>query len=139
MVSLVSIYAGGILTLGIAAFHTRFYKMFDWEDAFGKLNARDSRVLYTVHLALLLLFLVIGALCLVYAGELGRSIGLAFGLNVSLSAFWAWRLVWQFTCFKSAKGRKKPAISIVLIVAFFLLAISYLIPPVLRVAYQGLP
>lgn len=131
MISLASIYAGGILTLIIAVFHTRFYKMFKWEDAFGKINARDSRVLYTIHLALLLLFFVIGALSLVYAGELSRSAGLAFGLNVSLSAFWTWRMIWQFAYFKSAKGKKKPAISIVLIVAFCLLAVFYLIPPVL--------
>ena len=130
MISLVSIYAGGILTLMIAVFHTRFYKMFNWQDTFGKINARDSRVLYTIHLALLLLFFVVGALSLIYAGELSRSAGLAFGLNVLLSAFWIWRMVWQFIYFKSAKGKKKPVISIVLIVAFFLLAISYLIPPV---------
>ncbi len=131
MIPLVSIYVGGILTLMIAAFHTRFYKMFKWKDAFGKINARDSRVLYTIHLALLLLFFMIGALSLVYAGELSRSVGLALGLNVLLSAFWTWRMIWQFTYFKSAKGKKKPAISIVLTIAFFLLAISYLIPPVL--------
>lgn len=131
MTSLVSIYVGGILTLSIAVFHTRFYTMFKWQDAFGKINARDSRVLYTIHLALLLLFFVIGALSLIYAKELSRSFGLAFGLNVSLSAFWAWRMVWQFIYFKSAKGRKMPAISVILIIAFFLLAIAYLIPPVL--------
>jgi len=104
--------------------------MFNWQDTFGKINARDSRVLYTIHLALLLLFFVVGALSLIYAGELSRSAGLAFGLNVLLSAFWIWRMIWQFIYFKSAKGKKKPVISIVLIVAFFLLAISYLIPPV---------
>lgn len=131
MTSLVSIYAAGILTLSIAVFHTRFYTMFKWKDALGKINARDSRVLYTIHLALLLLFFVIGALSLIYAGELSRSVGLAFGVNVLLSAFWTWRMVWQLTYFKSAKGRKMPAISTILVIAFFMLAIAYLIPPAL--------
>jgi membrane protein YdbS with pleckstrin-like domain len=132
MVPLVSIYVGGILTLLMAVFHTRFYGMFNWANAFGKVGVRDARVLYTVHLALLLLFFAIGAISIVYAGELGPSVGLAFGLNVLLCAFWTWRLVWQFTYFKSAKGRKRPVISVVLIIAFFLLATAYLIPPVWR-------
>jgi hypothetical protein len=132
MVPLVSIYVGGILTLLMAVFHTRFYRMFNWADAFGKVGVRDARVLYTIHLALLLLFFAIAAISIVYARELGPSVGVAFGLNVLLCAFWIWRLVWQFAYFKSAKGRRKPAISVVLIVMFFLLAVAYLIPPVWR-------
>ncbi len=134
MTSLVSIYVGGILTLLIALFHTRFYRMFGWKAAFGKVNARDSRVLYTIHLALLLLFFAIGGLSLVYACEFSRSVGLAFGLNTALSAFWAWRTIWQLTYFKSSKGKKQPAISIILTVAFFLLAVAYAIPPILAAA-----
>ncbi|MEN6617556.1 MAG: hypothetical protein ABFD12_13450 [Syntrophorhabdus sp.] len=131
MVSLISIYTGGVLTLFMAIFHTRFYRMFNWKSAFGKLNARDSRVLYSIHLALSLLFFAIGGLSLIYACELSRSAGLAFGLNIALSAFWIWRLIWQLTYFKSSKGRRQPAINIILIVVFFLLAIAYMIPPVL--------
>lgn len=135
MISLVSICAGGILTLLIALFHTRFYRMFNWRDALRKVNARDSRVLYTIHLALLLLFFALGGLSLVYACELSRSAGLAFGLNVGLSLFWMWRTIWQLTYFKSAKGKKPPAISIILTIIFFLLAIAYAIPPLLVILH----
>jgi hypothetical protein len=131
MVSLISIYAGGALTLFMGIFHARFYRMFNWADGLDKLNARDSRVLYSIHLALLLLFFAIGGLSIMYACELSRSVRLAFGFNVALSAFWIWRMVWQLTYFKSSKGKKQPAINIVLIIVFFLLAIAYSIPPVL--------
>jgi hypothetical protein len=129
---LVSIYAGGILTLFMALFHARFYRMFGWKDAFGKVGLREARVLYTIHLALLLLFFAIAAVSIIYAGELSRSVGLAFGLNVLLCAFWVWRLVWQFLYFRTPKGRKRPAIGVFLILVFFMLAVAYLVPPLWR-------
>ncbi|OGJ87976.1 MAG: hypothetical protein A2268_08590 [Candidatus Raymondbacteria bacterium RifOxyA12_full_50_37] len=128
MVPLTSIYIGGMLTLLMALFHTRFYTMFDWKTEFEKMTIKNVRIMFTVHRALLLLFFVIGAITILYAKELSQSAGLAFGMNSLLSAFWLWRFIWQCTYFKRNEGQKLPPIAIVLTIVFALLFLSYLIP-----------
>jgi hypothetical protein len=132
MIPLVSVYIGGALTLIMAIFHTRFYRMFNWKTDFDKVTALNARIIYTVHLALLLLFFMLGIISIANAKELARSIGLAFGLNLVFSVFWLWRLIWQFAYFKREKGQKIPFIGIILIFVFVLLFITYLIPVMYR-------
>ncbi len=127
--SIICIYAGGILTLFMGIFHTKFYRLFKWERAFGKISMPNARIIYTVHLALLLLFFLFAALSLFYAGELSRSTGLAFGLNLGYALFWIWRLIWQIYYFRDLKG----GLHYLLSVFFLLLALFYLIPVVLTV------
>ena len=132
MIPLVSIYVGGALTLIMAIFHTRFYRMFNWKTDFDKVTALNARIIYTVHLALLLLFFMLGIISIVNAKELAQSIGLALGLNLLFSIFWLWRLIWQFAYFKREKRQKIPLIGIILIFVFALLFITYLIPVIYR-------
>ena len=132
MIPLVSIYIGGALTLVMAIFHTRFYRMFNWKTDFDKVTVLNARIIYTVHLALLLLFFMLGIIAIVNARELAQSIGLALGLNLLFSAFWLWRLIWQFAYFKREKRQKMPLIGIILIFVFALLFITYLIPVIYR-------
>ena len=128
MIPVVSIYVGGVLTLLMAVFHTRFYRLFHWKADFEKITIVNARIIYTVHLALLFLFFIIGIISLIYAKELSQSFGLAAGLNLLFSIFWLWRLIWQFAYFRSAKGQKASPIGILLIIVFTLLFVSYLIP-----------
>jgi hypothetical protein len=128
MIPLICIYVGGVLSLLMAFFHTRFYKMFNWKTEFEKLSLANSRILYTIHIALLLIFIVIGVISIIYAKELSHSIGLSVGLNFLLSIFWLWRFIWQLTYFRVEKGQKSPPISILLSVIFILLFVSYFIP-----------
>jgi hypothetical protein len=132
MIPLVSIYVGGALTLLMAIFHTRFYRMFKWKTDFNKVTVLNARIIYTVHVALLLLFFMLGIISIVNAKELAQSIGLALGLNLLFSIFWLWRLVWQFAYFKREKRQKIPLIGIVLILLFVFLFITYLIPVIYR-------
>ena len=132
MIPLVSIYIGGALTLIMAIFHTRFYRMFNWKTDFDKGTVLNARIIYTVHLALLLLFFMLGIISIVNAKELAQSIGLALGLNLLFSVFWLWRLIWQFTYFKREKRQKIPLIGMILIFVFALLFITYLIPVIYR-------
>jgi hypothetical protein len=132
MIPLVSIYIGGTLTLVMAIFHTRFYRMFNWKTDFDKVTVLNARIIYTVHLALLLLFFMLGTISIVNARELAQSIGLALGLNLLFSAFWLWRLIWQFVYFKREKRQKVPIIGIILILVFALLFSAYLIPVIYR-------
>jgi hypothetical protein len=132
MIPLVSIYIGGALTLIMAIFHTRFYRMFNWKTDFDKVTVLNKRIIYTVHLALLLLFFMLGIISIVNARELAQSIGLALGLNLLFSVFWLWRLIWQLAYFKREKRQKIPLIGIILILVFALLFITYLIPVMYR-------
>lgn len=128
MLPIVCIYVGGALSLLMALFHTRFFKMFHWKKDFEKLSIVNSRILYTIHIALLLLFFIIGILSIIYANELSQSIGLSAGLNCLLSIFWLWRFIWQLVYFKRRKGHKLPPISILLSIIFCLLFVSYFVP-----------
>lgn len=124
--SLTSIYVGGILTLLMAIFHTQFYKTFRWKADYKNVTELNRKVFHTIHLALLLLFFAIGTLSLVYAHELSKSVGISFGINVLISFFWLWRTLWQIFYFKGK------TMHYVLIVYFFLLFITYLIPVILK-------
>jgi hypothetical protein len=122
MTSLISIYAGGILTLAMGLFHTQFVKLFKWKADYRNISDVNRKIFHTIHLALLLLFFLIGALTLIYARELSECKGLALGLNLILVLFWLWRAVWQVYYFKGK------TMHYVLFCYFALLCISYLIP-----------
>ncbi|MGH2403186.1 MAG: hypothetical protein ACRDGN_01865 [bacterium] len=104
--------------------------MFNWAVDFQKIALLNRRVLYTVHLALLLLFFMVGALSLIYAVELGTSTGLAFGFNLLYSLFWIWRLAWQLYYFKG----RVPLVRVLMVVWFALLASAYLLPVLYRLS-----
>lgn len=128
MLPIISIYTGGILTLLMALFHTQFYKLFDWKSDFKKISIINSRIIYTIHFALLLLFLMFGSISIVFADELSQSTGLSKGLNFIMTIFWLWRFIWQLIYFKRGKEQRLPPRIIILIFVFILLFISYLIP-----------
>lgn len=132
MVSLISVYIGGVLTIVMAFLHTGFYRMFNWKSDFDKIPVVSARIFYTIHVALFLLFFIIGLISIVYANELSQSKGLAHGFNILLTLFWIWRVIWQFTYFKREKTKKLPFIAILVSTLFVLLSISYLIPVVYR-------
>lgn len=128
---LVSIYIGGVLTLLIALFHTRFYVMLKWEDDFRKVPHVNARIYYTLNMAIILLFLIIGSVTVLYADEFAGSNGLAFPLNTLLSLFWLWRGIWQMIYFRKGATEPMPPIVIVLTVSFFILFLSYGFPVVM--------
>ena len=132
MLPIISIYVSGTLTILMALIHTRYYKMFNWKSEFEKISPVNSRIFYTIHIALLILFFLIGILLIAYAKELSNSIGLSAGLNTLLSIFWLWRFIWQFTYFKRKKGQKLPLIVVLLSTIFALLCISHFIPLLYR-------
>lgn len=126
MTGLISIYTGGVLTILMATFHVQFPKLFKWKVDYRKVSELNKKISFTIHLALLLIFYLIGLLSLIYAKELSESNGISFGLNLIISAFWLWRLCWQIFYFKGK------LMHFALIVVFSLLFIAYLIPVVLK-------
>lgn len=130
--SIISIYCGGVLSLGMSVFHTRFFKLFKWKKEFEKVTATNKTILYTVHIALLLLFFGITALTLFFAKELSMCAGLSFGLDLFIALFWLWRTVWQIFYFKPDKNSKMLFLHYVLTGYFALLSAAYFIPVILR-------
>ena len=135
-ISKICIVAGGILSLFMVFFHSRFYKLFDWGKEFENMSLKNQRIFYTIHIALLLLFLVFSTLSFAYVDELSQASGLAFGVTCAYSLFWLWRAIWQIVYFrppKDADVQKMPPLHYVMIAMFALLFMAYLVPIVLRV------
>ena len=127
----ICIIIGGILSLFMAVFHSRFYKMFYWRREFRKVSLPNQRIIYTIHIALLFLFVVFALLSFVYSDELSQGEGLALGITGLYALFWLWRTIWQIAYFRPPKGsdvKKMPFIHYFLIVIFALLFIVYGIP-----------
>lgn len=130
----ICIVLGGVLSFLMACFHTRFYRMFRWDSDFEKVTLLNHKVLYSIHIALLLLFFLFSILSFTYLDELANPKGLAFGITITYSAFWLWRLIWQIIYFRPQRpktGQKRPLLHYILLLIFALLFIDYLIPPLL--------
>lgn len=131
----ICIFIGAILSLSMAAFHSRFYRMFYWRRDFRNISQPNKRILYTIHIALLLLFVVFALLSFVYIDELSQPQGLALGITCLYALFWLWRTIWQIAYFRPPKGsdaKKMPFIHYFLIAISALLFIAYGIPVALK-------
>ena len=122
----VSVICGGILTLLMFVFHLSFPKIFLWQRAFQKVKEPNSKIFFTIHIALYALFIGLAYLSLRYSSELAEAEGLAQGLLLVLALFWFWRASWQIFYFKPPAG--KPVFHIILVVWFGLLSICYTWP-----------
>jgi hypothetical protein len=116
------IYAGGALTLLLALFHALFPRVFKWHTELPKLGPVNRRIFFTIHLALLLLFIALGAVSIAYAPELAACRGVSFGLVLALALFWLWRAAWQIVYFRGGW------LHYAMIAWFLLLCACYAVP-----------
>jgi hypothetical protein len=130
--SLISIYCGGVLSLLMGIFHTQYYKLFKWKKEFDKITETNKNILYTIHIALLLLFFGIAVVSLLNAKELSLCVGISFGINLMYAMFWLWRTIWQILYFKPDKNSKLLPLHYILIAYFSLLLFTYLLPIILK-------
>jgi hypothetical protein len=129
----ISVITGGLLTVLMAIFHTKFYSVFNWKSNFQHISLRNSKIHYTIHLALLLLFFGLGIISLMFARDLATCTGLSLGIMLLLSLFWLWRTIWQIIYFKPlVTGKKASIMHMVLTIHFGLLFITYTLPIVLK-------
>lgn len=137
MLRIISIYVGGLLTLLLAVFHTRFYKFFSWGKDYSNLAFINQKIFYTIHVALYLLFFAFVFISFAYAEELAASQGLAFAINSCLALFWLWRMVWQVYYFRFKIPGKRTGVSYlkhIMTLWFFALFVAYAVPPLVRLA-----
>jgi len=97
------ITTGGVLSIVIGLFHTYFYRFFNWDNDFSKISVLNARVLYTIHVATILLLIGFGILSLQFTEDLSAANGLAAGICIFYSLFWLWRLIWQIIYFNPSK------------------------------------
>jgi hypothetical protein len=123
-----SILFGGVLSLFMAIFHSRLYKMFEWKYELVKLQVRNRRILYSIHIALTLLFFIFALLSLIYFKEMAGCSGMAFGITLLYALFWLWRTIWQVYYFKA-----RTTLHYIMLLIFSLMFISYSIPIFLKI------
>jgi hypothetical protein len=128
--SLIAVYVAGFLTLIAAIYHTRLYKRLNWVEEFEKINISNRKILYTIHIALTILFFLLGTFTLVYAEELSKGSGLALGFNVSLACFWIWRRVWGAVFLEDNKEQNETLFNRAKKWVPVFIAFSYLVPVV---------
>jgi hypothetical protein len=122
----VSVICGGILTLLMFFFHLTFPKRFLWRQVFRQVKKPNSKIFYTLHIALYALFIGIAYISLRYSSELAKAEGLAQGILLVLALFWLWRTIWQIIYFKPRAGKR--LMHFILTFWFGLLSICYIWP-----------
>jgi hypothetical protein len=87
-------YIIGSLTILIALYHFRLYKIRNLHEYLKDIAPFVQRIICTINLALAILFLLIGILTILYSKELSTGKGLSLGFNICLLCFWSWRFIW---------------------------------------------
>jgi hypothetical protein len=124
---LVTVYVCGFVTLLIGLYHMRLHVFLNWKEKLNGMELYDQKVFYTINIALAIIFFIISILSFVYAKELSRGSGLAFGFNLSFFCFWIWRFIWGETYQRKGANRNFTVWNIVKKSTGVILAISYLI------------
>ncbi|MCK4910422.1 MAG: hypothetical protein KAR83_02220 [Thermodesulfovibrionales bacterium] len=129
----ISVVIGGFLSLLIAVFHTKFYSLFEWQKDFEKISPVNAKILYTIHLALLLLLFGVGFLSLIFYDDLAKCTGLGLGLMIMFSLLWLWRTIWQILFFNpDRKNKQLLKMHYILIIIFGVLFVAYSFPILVR-------
>lgn len=96
------IYLCGIHSLGFAAFHLAFWKLFGWPAALRKTNVATRAVTQILNLRLIYVFLGVAVLCFRLPHELLVT-RLGHALLAGMALFWIGRLVEQFVFLRCNK------------------------------------
>ena len=88
------VMAAGIYNLAFAGFHLAFWRLFVWRREIARMSPVNAAILQVLNLCLTLVFVLAGAVCLLYSGDLvGTDLG--HFLLFAMSGFWLFRLVLQ--------------------------------------------
>jgi hypothetical protein len=132
----ISIVIGGALSSLLVIFHCLFYRVFGWDDEFKGISKASRKILYTIHLALLLFLLISALLSLLFFRELAMARGLAAAIITLLALFWLWRGLWQIIYFRPGNedvGGKLAVIHYLLIAIFIALFACYAVPLIMAI------
>jgi hypothetical protein len=85
----------GLHSLGFAAFHLGFWRLFHWPEALRHTGIATRAVVQILNLRLIYVFLGIAALCFLLPGELLHT-KLGHAVLAGMSLFWVGRTIEQF-------------------------------------------
>lgn len=126
-----AILFGGVLSATIGIGHCFFYRGFGWRMDFEKTRHLTARVLYTIHLFLIPMFLLFAYLSLIHTKELAGTTALGRSLSLFYALFWFVRGIWQVIYFRPSRIQgfdKLLALHYALITMFVLLCAAYSFP-----------
>jgi len=86
---------GGVHSLGFAAFHLAFWKLFDWKRDLARNSTANRAIMQILNLRLVYVFLGMGALALAFGRELPAT-PLGRTLLGFRALFWVGRMLEQF-------------------------------------------
>ncbi len=123
----IAIVMGGVVSVGVSIGHALFGRVLGWEDDLARMKLGNRTVLYTIHVALFLLFLPFAIVSIAHPAELARPGGIGATLALSYAAFWAWRLVWQLVYFRALarRSRRWAIVHPVLVVLLAMMVAAY--------------
>lgn len=82
-------------SLGFAAFHLAFWKLFGWKRELARVGLPTRAIVQILNLRLVYVFAGVGVLCLLYPHEL-RGTPLGRAVLAFMALFWVGRTVEQF-------------------------------------------
>lgn len=85
----------GVHSLGFAAFHLAFWKLFDWKRELAKVGPPTRVVTQILNLRLIYLFLGVGIACFAFTAEL-HATSLGRAVLGFMALFWVGRTLEQF-------------------------------------------
>lgn len=92
------VIAGGVYCLAFAVFHLMFWRLFRWRADLRSLTAINRAVMQILNLCLTFVFVLFGALSLLYPADLaGTPLGRT--LLLLISVFWLLRAIEQIVFF----------------------------------------
>jgi uncharacterized membrane protein len=105
----VAIRIGGVLSAFVAIGHCFFYRGFGWKEDFEKTRLLTAKVLYTIHIFLVPMFLFFAYASLFHTKELAGATPLGMAVTAFYSVFWLLRTLWQIAYFSPSriKGSEK--------------------------------
>lgn len=86
--------ACGVFSLGFAAFHAAFWRLFHWRLDLGRITFLNRQLVQLLNLSMIFMFLLMALVCLLHAKEVATT-SLGRTLLWALALFWLLRTVAQ--------------------------------------------
>ncbi len=122
-ISIITGGAGGIL---LVLFHVYVFRVMSGNEEIINLSVSLRNIITTIHLGLILLFVIFIMLSFAFYRELGACAGIAYGINLALTLLWLWRAAWQVYFFNPQPGQG--LVHYASTAVYSMLMICYLIP-----------
>jgi len=133
MTNSIFILIGGSLSFALAVFHAFFYSYFKWRIDLKNVSIVNEKIIMTLHIGVIAIFLFFAFLSLTFTEELGQCNGLAGSITGFYAFVWLWRVIWQVVYLKEMK-KEKPVLHYALIVWFLMLFAAYSIPVIAKLS-----